>query len=240
MRYKCIIEYDGTNYYGYQRQPERVSIQEVFENALKIICKEDVKSFASGRTDAHVHAKGQVLHFDSDINMKPESWKKALNSLLPEDIHIKSIEGISDDFHARFSVKSKEYRYFINIGDYDVFFNNYTAYFKDLDIDKMKEAIKYFIGTHDFTTFSRFVEKKDTTRTITDAYIIEHGRFLEITFIGDGFLKYMVRIMVGTLIDIGLHKKKPEDINHLFEAKNRRLTGRTASPNGLYLWKVNY
>lgn len=144
MRIKVTLSYDGTNYYGYQHQPGKITVQDTFEEKLAVILKEHVKTVASGRTDGHVHALGQVLHFDTDIKMKESNWMRALNSLLPDDIRVKNVEFVDDDFHARFSVVKKEYRYYIKLGEYDLFKNNYSAYYEKLDVLKMKEAIKYF------------------------------------------------------------------------------------------------
>ena len=155
MRIKLTLAYDGTNYYGYQHQPGHITVQDTFEDALEVICKERIKTVASGRTDGHVHALGQVLHFDTEISMKENNWMRALNSLLPLDIRVKDVEFVSDDFHARFSAVKKEYRYYIKLGEYDLFKNNYTAYYKSLNVDEMDKTIKYFIGEHDFLSFSR-------------------------------------------------------------------------------------
>lgn len=240
MRIKMTISYDGTNYYGYQHQIGKTTIQDTFEDALEIICKEKIKTIASGRTDGHVHALGQVLHFDTSIKMKESNWMRALNSLLPLDIRVKEVEFVSDDFHARFSAVKKEYRYYIKLGEYDLFKNNYSAYYEKLDVFKMKEAIKAFLGTHDFTSYSRYVDKKPTIRTIYKAEIVESSDMLELIFIGNGFLKYMVRIMVGTLIDVGLGKKEVSDVSKILELKDRTKASKTASPNGLFLYKVYY
>ncbi|MCR5462775.1 MAG: tRNA pseudouridine(38-40) synthase TruA [bacterium] len=240
MRIKVTLSYDGTNYYGYQHQPGKITVQDTFEEKLSVILKEHTKTVASGRTDGHVHALGQVLHFDTSIKMKEANWMRALNSLLPDDIRVKNVEFVSDDFHARFSVVKKEYRYYITLGEYDLFKNNYSAYYEKLDVSKMKDATKYFLGTHDFTSYSRYVDKKPTIRTIYKAEIVEKEDGLEIIFIGNGFLKYMVRIMVGTLIDVGLGKKSATDVLKILDAKDRTKASKTASPNGLFLYKVYY
>ena len=241
MRIKLTLAYDGTNYYGYQHQPGHITVQDTFENALEVICKERIKTVASGRTDGHVHALGQVLHFDTEISMKENNWMRALNSLLPLDIRVKDVEFVSDDFHARFSAVKKEYRYYIKLGEYDLFKNNYTAYYKSLNVDEIDKAIKYFIGEHDFLSFSRYVDKKPTIKTIYEAKINRlDNDILEIVFVGNGFLKYMVRIMVGTLIDVGLGKKRFDDIERIFLLKDRKESSKTASPNGLFLVKVYY
>lgn len=239
MRYKMIISYDGTNYKGFQAQINEITIEETLNNCLTHLFKQEVRVVGSGRTDANVHAIGQVVHFDTDKEINKENLKKGINSILPKDIYVKEVEIVNENFHSRFSAKSKEYRYYI-AKEYNPITKNYSAYIYNLNIDKMKEAIKYFIGTHDFTSFSFYVLNKPTIKTIFDAYINESNDYLEIIFVGDGFLKYMVRIMVGTLIEIGLNKKKPEDIINIFEKKDRRYAGKTAAANGLFLYKVNY
>lgn len=239
MRYKMIISYDGTNYKGFQAQINEITIEETLNDCLKQLFKDEIKVIGSGRTDANVHAIGQVVHFDSDKLIKEENLKNGLNSILPKDIYVKDIEIVNEDFHARFSCKSKEYRYYIS-KEYNPITKNYSAYIYNLNVEKMKEAIKYFIGTNDFTSFSFYVENKPTIKTIYDAYINDLGDYLEIAFIGDGFLKYMVRIMVGTLIEVGLNKRKPTDILDIFEKKDRKYAGKTAAANGLFLYKVNY
>lgn len=239
MRYKMIISYDGTNYKGFQAQINEITIEETLNSCLSQLFKQEIKAVGSGRTDANVHAIGQVVHFDSDKEIKPDNLKNGLNSILPKDIFVKNIEIVDKDFHSRFSAKSKEYRYYIS-KEYNPIIKNYSAYYYNLNVGKMKEAIRYFVGTHDFTSFSFYVLNKPTIKTIFDAHINEYNDYLEIVFIGDGFLKYMVRIMVGTLIEIGLNKRQPEDIIEIFEKKDRRYAGKTAAANGLFLYKVNY
>ena len=151
MRIKVTVSYDGTNYYGYQHQIGKITIQDTFEEALAIICKKHITTYASGRTDGHVHALGQVLHFDTEIKMKENNWMRALNSLLPADIRVVNVEFVSDDFHARFSVLKKEYRYYIKLKNYDLFKNNYTTFYEKLDVDKMDLAIKYFLQISNFS-----------------------------------------------------------------------------------------
>lgn len=240
MRIKLLISYDGTNYFGYQKQPNQKTIQSELEKAISKIVKNKTKTFASGRTDANVHAKGQVVHFDSDLLIEEKKWENAINTNLPEDIRVLKVEFVNDDFHARFSAVKKEYRYYINIGDYDVFTNRYSLKMFNLNIEKMKEAIKYFEGKHDFTSFSYYVEDKPTSKEIFKADINFIDNIIEIIFIGNGFLKYMVRVMVGTLIEIGLEKRKPEEIKNILAAKERKKAGQTASAKGLILHKVYY
>lgn len=240
MRIKCTVMYDGGAYNGYQRQPGTKTIQGTIEEVLKQITNEEIIIYASGRTDALVNSRGQVFHFDTNIKMGDSNWKRAMNSLLPDDIYIKKVEFVSDDFHARFSMKSKEYRYYINTGEFDPFINRYSFNAYNLDINKMKEAISLFRGTHDFKGFAGDTSGKDTTRTIYDCGINVFDNQLEIFFIGNGFLKYMVRIMVGTIVEIGLGKKKPEIISEIFETNNRNLAGKTIDARGLFLYEVKY
>lgn len=241
MRLKCIVEYDGTNYSGFQRQIGVKTIQEELENVVSKINKEQTIIYASGRTDAHVHAKGQVFHFDSKLNISPDKWMLGFKSLLPSDITIKDVCEVDENFHARYDVKSKEYRYFINVGKYDSFIINYSLFMYNLNIKEMKKGIKYFIGTHDFISFTQQIDpNKKTIKTIFKADIKKNKDMLEIRFIGTGFLKYQVRIMVGTLLDIGLGRKKASDIKSILQSKNRKNAGKTAPAQGLFLYKVNY
>lgn len=239
MRYKMIISYDGTRYKGFQAQINELTIEDELNKAISRLFKESIRVIGSGRTDAGVHAIGQCVHFDTNNYINPTSLKNGLNSILPEDIVVKEIENVDESFHARFSATSKEYRYYISKKNNPIT-RNYTNYIYNLDIDKMKEAIKLFEGTHDFKGFSFFVPHKPTERTIFEATINDLGDYIEIIFKGNGFLKYMVRIMVGTLIEIGLNKRNINSINDVFEKKDRGLAGKTALPKGLFLFKVNY
>lgn len=239
MKYFMILSYDGTNFKGFQSQINERTVEEELNIALTRLFKEDVKVIGSGRTDAGVHAIGQTVHFSTTGFIDFESLKKGLNSILPEDIVIKSVSEASDDFHARFSAKSKEYRYYISKENNPIT-RNYSSYVYNLDVEKMKEAIQYFIGEHDFKSFSFFVLKKPTVRTIFEARINDYENYIEIIFVGNGFLKYMVRIMVGTLIEIGLGKKEAESIKEIFLKKDRKYAGKTAASKGLFLYKVNY
>lgn len=240
MKIKCIVSYDGMNYNGYQRQPGTKTIQGTIEKVLSKITKQDIIIYSSGRTDALVNAVGQVFHFDTDIKMQEENWKKAMNSLLPDDIYIKNVEFVDDEFHARYSLKMKEYRYYINMGEYNPFYNHFSVNVYNLNISLMEQAIKKFIGHHDFKGFAGDTSFKTTDRTIFEASIKQMGDFLEIRFLGDGFLKYMVRILVGTLIEIGLEKKTIDIIDDVFRTNDRNLAGKTAPANGLFLYSVYY
>ncbi|MDO4975151.1 MAG: tRNA pseudouridine(38-40) synthase TruA, partial [Alphaproteobacteria bacterium] len=200
---------------------------------------------ASGRTDAGVHAYNQKAHFDLTMNITVEKLKDGLNGLLPEDIHIKNIVIVDDDFHARYNAKAKEYIYRINMDEYDPIERNYVyQYNKKLDVVEMERALKYLEGTHDFTSFSKADDEKDDyVRTIVQANLIrdlKNVNKVTISFLGTGFLRYQVRNMIGTLIEIGEGKRKSEDIIKILKEKDRRKAGKTASPVGLYLKDVLY
>lgn len=244
QRLKCIISYDGTNFSGYQVQPNKRTVQGELEACLAKIHKgKEVKVFASGRTDAGVHAKGQVIHFDSFLSIPEKRWPVALNSLLPDDIAVLSAEYVSSSFHARFDAMGKEYRYVLRLSlSPDPFMRNYAhQYPYPLNLEAMEEGAIFLLGTHDFTSFcSAKTEVEDRIRTITEICFLKEEELLTLKFIGDGFLYNMVRILVGTLLEIGSGEKKPEDIQKILAEKDRRLAGKTAPANGLYLWKVFY
>ena len=243
MRYRIDFSYDGTNFNGYQVQPNLRTIQNELEKAVSYLNKQTETSVvSSGRTDKGVHAINQVAHFDLNIVNTIDKIKRGLNSNLPEDIHINKVTKVSDNFHARYSVKRKEYIYKINLGEYNPIDRNYIfQYNKELDIELMKEAIKYFLGTHDFTSFVSSEDiRENKIRTIYKTDIKRHKDILEISFIGNGFMKYQVRNMVGLLIAVGEHKKDIKDIKMIIENKNRSQKFKTADACGLYLKKVWY
>lgn len=246
MRYLITFAYDGSGYKGYQKQPKKKTIQGELEKALKTINNDTkVEVHASGRTDAGVHAHNQKAHFDLEINITPSNLQKALNSLTPKDIYIRRVETVSETFHARFNVKAKEYVYKINMGEYDPIERNYVyQYNKKLDVVEMERALKYLEGEHNFKSFSKAdEEKEDYVRRIVQTNLIrtlKNVNKIEIVFLGTGFLRYQVRNMVGTLIEIGEGKRKSEDIIEILNAKDRRKAGKTAAPEGLYLNDVFY
>lgn len=240
-RLKCIIQYDGTNYSGYQVQPNGLTIQEVLEKTLERMHKHPVKVIGSGRTDARVHAQGQVIHFDTELSIAPENMVRALNTLLPGDIRVRSCEEAAPDFQARYDVSGKEYRYFVRRSE-DAFRRNYAvAVPYKLDIGRIREALRHVVGTHDFSSFC--VAKTETdnrVRTIHEAELIEQGDELVFRFRGSGFLYNQVRILVGTMLDIGRGRFSPDDVPLMLAAKDRSAAGVTAPPHGLYLWEVFY
>lgn len=244
QRYKCVIAYDGTSFFGYQIQPQKTTVQSELESALTKIHKgQPVRVVASGRTDAGVHAKGQVIHFDTMLNIPQDKWVVALNSLLPEAISVLQVEQVPPGFHSRFDAIAKEYRYFIFPAKVrDPFSRNYAyQYPYSLDISKMKAASKLLLGTHDFTSFcSAKTEVSDRVRTINEIEIFHEDELIVFRFVGNGFLYNMVRILVGTLIEIGSNQRDYLTIPQTIAAKDRGAAGKTAPAHGLYLWKVFY
>jgi len=243
MKYMITFSYDGTNFHGFERQVGYRTIQEELENVLKYINNDkETKIFASGRTDKGVHAKGQVMHVSIDVDITEYKLKCAMNSLLPSDIHVISIKLVNEDFHARYMTKEKVYEYKLNMGEFNPIERNYIYQFnKKLDLDKMNEAIKYFVGTHDFKAFTPNKDIRDNyVREVYEARIEKNGDILTFTFRGNGFIKYQIRNMVGLLIEIGINKKEPNSVLKILESKSRSNHFRTAHPEGLYLVKVVY
>ena len=244
IRYKCIISYDGSGFSGYQVQPKKRTVQSVIEAVLTKMHKgSSVKISASGRTDAGVHAKGQVIHFDSPLSLPVEKWELALNSMLPEDISVLSVKEADPAFHARFDANGKEYRYYLNQSPKrDPFQRNYAFHYPyPLNLEAMREASAYLLGTHDFSSFcSARTEVEDKVRTIKTIEILQDEEKVSFHFIGNGFLYNMVRILVGTLIEVGSGKRKSEEIMEILEKRDRRYAGKTAPGQGLYLWQVFY
>ena len=246
QRYFMIFSYDGTNFSGYQKQVKERTVQGELEKALKEINNnKKVEVHASGRTDAGVHALNQKAHFDLNIEISCEKLKKGLNSLLPNDIHVKKIEETTENFHARFNAKGKEYIYLINMGEYNPIERNYVyQYNKKLDTVEMERAMKYLEGTHDFQAFTKTdAEIEDYVRTLSQTNLIRDLKDvnkLTLVFVGTGFLRYMVRNIVGTLIEIGEGKRKSEEIITILKSKDRKNAGKTANSEGLYLKNVFY
>ena len=242
MRFLIRFSYDGSKYSGYQKQPRKKTIQRELEKALKQINDNKKVLFSSsGRTDRGVHAINQYAHFDLKITIKENNLKRALNSLLPEDIYIKEVKQVSDTFHARFDVKKKEYIYKINIGEYNPIEKDYVyEYCKQLDIDEMKKALKYILGTHNFKSFVKGTDYDDYDRTMISAKLTKEEDKIIISLVGTGFMRYMVRNIVGLLIDIGEHKYSSDDVEKILLATDRTKSGKCAPACGLYLKDVYY
>lgn len=243
MRYLITFSYDGTNYNGYQKQDGLKTIQEELEKALTFINGGvDTSIVSSGRTDKGVHALCQKAHVDINVDITPYKLMRAMNSNLPDDIHVLKTEIVDNEFHARYMVQEKEYKYYLNMGEYNPIMRNYCyQYGKKLDIKKMQDAIKYFLGTHSFKSFTPAKDiRNNYIRTINYVDISQNGDILCFTFRGNGFIKYQIRNMVGYLIKVGAGKKKGEDIPNILKKEDRRLASITAHPEGLFLTDVRY
>lgn len=242
MRYLMTFSYDGTNYNGYQKQPNKNTIQDNIEAALKQISNNDISIHSSGRTDALVHAINAKAHFDLDKDIEIYKLKKAINCLINDDIYIKDIKVVNDNFHARFDVKEKIYMYKINIGEYNPIERNYVyQYNKKLDVDKMIEASKYLIGKHNFKSFTKTTDEiNDYIREIYDIEISINNEIITLIFRGNGFLRYMIRNIVGTLIEIGEGNIECNKIKDILSKEDRKFAFKTAPGNGLYLKDVKY
>lgn len=241
MRYKVVIKYDGTNYYGFQKQKDKITIQSELEKVLNKIFNESINITGCSRTDKKVHANYFVFHFDSDKEKNISKLMISMNKLLPDDIYVKGVNVANNLFHARYSVISKKYMYVINMEEYDpVTRNIILQYGKKIDINLLKEASKYLIGKHDFKSFTSDNEKESTIRTINYINFEIDKNLLKIYISGDGFLKYMVRNIVGLFLEINDGIKNVNDVNKVLESKDRTKLGKKALPNGLYLEEVIY
>ena len=243
MRYLIKFSYDGTHFYGFQKQVDKRTVEEELEKALfSINNHKKTQVVASGRTDRGVHAKCQTAHFDLEITITLDKLKRALNSLLPEDIHVFSTEIVDKDFHARYMVKKKTYEYILNIGEYDPTKRNYVYQLnKELNLKAIKRAMKNFKGTHDFKSFvSKEAVKDNYVRTIYDVKVVQDRDLVVFSFTGSGFMKYQVRNMVGTLIKVGLGKLEPNIVEEIFNNVKNEKYVYTAKSEGLYLVDVCY
>lgn len=228
---------------GWQKQPDKLNIQGEIEKAIEEITGEKVELIASGRTDSGVHSLGQTANFKTESKLPIEKFAKAINSKLKKSIRIKTAEEVDEKFHSRYSVKSKTYRYIINNSE------NGTAIYRGLeyhisnklDYQKMNEAIKYFEGEHDFKAFKASgTSSKSSVRKILHGEVRKEGERIIIEITGTGFLYNMVRIISGTLLEVGLGKIKPEEIIEILKSKDRNKAGKTLPAHGLYLLKVEY
>lgn len=237
-RVKLVVAYDGTNYHGWQIQPRANTIEEELNKHLSELLKEDIKVIGASRTDSGVHALGNIAVFDTNTNIAPEKIRNALNKRLPEDIMIQSSEQVDDNYHPRRMRVIKTYIYrILNAKTPNPLARLYSHFtYVTLDVEKMQEAAGYFLGEHDFKSFCSSHTKADSTvRTITAIEIEKHEDMIEITVSGNRFLYNMVRIIVGTLIQVGQGKYPPHQIEAMIQGKNRKLAGPTAPANGLTL-----
>ena len=240
---KLVIEYDGTNYAGWQRQNDVPTIQGKVENAISKITSEVVQIIGCSRTDAGVHAKGYIANFYTSSRIQEKKFKAAINSRLPKDIIILDSSEVEEAFHSRYNSKGKTYSYTIlNSVDSIAIGKDYVYHYKyPLNVDKMQKGAKYLLGKHDFSTFKSMGSSvKTSVRTVTELNVIKDGNLIRIYASADGFLYNMVRIMVGTLIDVGSGKTNPETVSEILMAKDRSRARVCAPPQGLCLEKVYY
>lgn len=245
--YKIVVSYDGTDYYGWQIQPDKVTISHILEKQFKAVFKKNIKIIGASRTDSGVHALGQVAKFETDINIKPEILIKAWNNLLPSNILIRSIELVNSDFHPRAKVKQKTYYYNFTTKKAIPLISNYVyslkSYRHAIDFDKLKVALNIFVGTHDFRSFCTGYEQESTIRTIDSISLVYLKRYkiYQIQVKGKSFLRYMIRRIVGACLEIANSKKR--HINELkiaLEKPNPEQNLFTAPANGLILRKIIY
>lgn len=244
MRFLMTFSYDGSLFYGYQIQNNERTVQGEIEKVLtKLNSNKNVNIVASGRTDRFVHAYNQKAHFDMEINDR-ERFLKSLNKLLPKDIYVKTIEEVKPEFHARFDVSKKEYIYKINLGEYNPIMRNYIfQYNKKLDLKKMQEASKFLVGTHNFKSFTKELKEYEIDDYIRTIYSIDFevsNDLLIIKFTGSGFMRYMVRNLVGILVAVGEGKTSVCDVPMILNSQDRKMAGKTIDACGLYLNDVYY
>ena len=243
QNYKLTIAYDGTRFFGWEHQPDQDTIQGKLENVLSELCGVPVEVIGAGRTDAGVHARAMVANAFLDTGKTPEEIRSYCNRYLPDAIAVREVRPCSERFHARYKATGKTYRYTCFDGDVKpVFDRRYvTVVPYKLDVERMRRAAGYLIGEHDFMSFCGNPRMKKSTVRLVDSIVIARQRDrITFTFHGTGFLQNMVRIMVGTLLEVGRGFREPEQVQAILEAKDRRLAGPTAPPEGLCLMKVDY
>ncbi len=238
-RIKCTVTYDGSTFSGFQRQPDLMTVQGEIEKALFYLTKEEITIHSSGRTDKGVHAINQTFHFDTLSKIEPNDFARVLRSYLPDSIYLKSSKKVHATFHSRYDSYSKEYVYKLNLGEYDPIQRNYEWNINDINISLLKKELSTIIGTHDFTSFTKTKEDKIMTRTIFDINVEEKGDYLYISIVGSGFLRYMVRYIIGTVVEIAKGNTE-ETLSDFINYKNSSEVKWKAPSNGLYLKEVIY
>lgn len=246
QNYKMTLSYDGTNYHGWQVQPNGITIQEVLQDKLKILLKHPVSVTGSGRTDSGVHALEQTTHFNSSEQINPYRFLHSINGMLPPDIRVYSLTPVEDSFHARYSATGKIYHYHLHLDRiHNPFTLKYRLHVRDkIDLKTLKAAAQLFLGKHDFTSFTNEAHSgcaaHDPIRNLSRLDVIDQDGGVRLEFEADGFLYKMVRNMVGTLLDVSCGRRELSEIPKIFETKDRRQAGATAPPQGLFLVKVHY
>lgn len=244
MRVVLICRYDGSKYHGFQIQPEHITVQEVIEKSLKRIHKGiNVRIHMSGRTDSGVHAYVQPIHFDTNLELNENAWVNSVNAYLPKDVRILGALKVNDDFHVRFDSIEKTYEYKLCIArNVNPFLVNYVGHYPlKFDYELAEQCLDYFIGTHDFSAFcSKNSSVEDKVRTITDFNISRDKDIVIFEITGDGFLYNMVRIIIGTIVDVAHGKYPKEHIMNILESKDRKNAGKRVDASGLYLKNIKY
>ena len=243
QKYRAVVDYLGTRYAGWQCQPDRTTVQSKIQEALGKLNREPVNVIASGRTDAGVHARGQVVHFRQKRRMEPKTLRRALNAMLPPDIRIRSAKMASPTFHAQKDAVRKRYEYRLFTGPVLSPFSSETVYhlLRQVSFERMTESAPLLEGTHDFSGFAASSSRvKNATRTIFLSRLRRRGNHLVYRVEGSGFLQHMVRNIVGTLIEIGRARRPVDDLTRVLESRDRRNAGPTAPPQGLCLMRVWY
>lgn len=241
MRVKCIVSYDGSQFHGFQIQNHQRTVQGEIQKALKKINEEDVIIHASGRTDAKVHGVHQVFHFDTKKELPEEQWKRAINHFMPNDVYIIEAKYVNEEFHSRYSAVKKEYRYYLSMNEYNPFQTDYIyQYGRILDIDLMKDAAKIFLGEHNFASYCSYDQYGNTIRTLYSLNIEEKDGIVTFQLIGNGFRRYMVRHIVGGLIQVGAKRISKEKLKEMLDSCGEKKCLFKAKPQGLYLQEVFY
>jgi tRNA pseudouridine38-40 synthase len=241
-RVRAIVEYDGTEYQGFQVQPSAPTIQGMLEQGLAAVTHDGLRVAGAGRTDAGVHAKGQVVHFDTEWRHGPAVLGRAWNANLPSDIVVKELEDVSLEFHARFSAKSREYRYSFYVGsDASPLVGRYAHHLASpVAVGAMAEGARHLCGEHDFAAFGKPPSGTNTVRTVERAVFAQNKKSLQFTITGNAFLRRMVRLIVGTLLLVGMGRLAPEDIKVILSSKDSNHPVAAVPPKGLCLMRVNY
>lgn len=241
MRVKCIVSYDGSQFHGFQIQNKQRTVQGEIQKALKKINEKETIIHASGRTDAKVHAHHQVFHFDTHKQLPEEQWKRAINHFMPNDIYILSANYVSEDFHSRYTAIKKEYHYLLSMNEYNPFETDYIfQYGRELDIELMQEAANIFLGEHNFASYCCYDQYGNTIRTLYEFKISEENGIVKFKLVGNGFRRYMVRHLVGGLIQVGAKRITKEKLQEMLDSCGEKKCLFKAKPQGLYLHEVYY
>lgn len=241
MRVKCIVSYDGSQFHGFQIQNKQRTVQGEIQKALQKINEHETIIHASGRTDAKVHAHHQVFHFDTNKKLPEEQWKRAINHFMPNDIYILSAEYVDEEFHSRYTATKKEYHYLLSMNEYNPFDTDYIyQYGRELDVELMQEAANIFLGEHNFASYCCYDQYGNTIRTLYEFKISEEKGIVTFKLVGNGFRRYMVRHLVGGLIQVGAKRITKDKLQEMLDSCGEKKCLFKAKPQGLYLHEVYY